>query len=64
MTQPPHDHPVMVLTKEEGLWVPVLWDGVCFAVINGDGSWVEPDEVEDWRTPMEMTLRATEQVAA
>ena len=64
MTQPPHDQPIMVLTKEEGLWLPVLWDGIRFAVIEGDGSWVAADEVEDWRSAMELMPTAVEQVAA
>lgn len=54
----------MVLTKEEGFWIPVRWDGVQFAVIEGDGSWVETNEIEDWRPAMEMTPTAVEQVAA
>lgn len=49
MAPAPHDRPILVLTREEGLWLTVRWDGERFTVINGDGSWVEEAEVETWK---------------
>ncbi len=48
MTDPPHDRPIEVLTREEGVWVRVRWRGERY-VVEGEDAWVLPEEVEDWR---------------
>jgi DNA-binding PadR family transcriptional regulator len=44
----PHDRTILVLTSEEGTWERVRWRGNRFKV-EGEDSWILPEEVEEWR---------------
>lgn len=55
----PRNRSIEVRTAEDGLWNKVRWEGALqhFAVISGDGSWVEPGEVEEWRDAPHPAIR-------